>query len=176
MLGHLRTNIGAIFLGITVMTVIPWTIEQWHLVSDQREREAYLHDLRTGPLDRLVTFKPFTAEDASLVKGGVSQTSFTRSAMVDIPATRVVSLFCQYDDNRLIRLSTSEPDEITIEKGDNTLNIGYSVIDFGLPAFTDKGFDYKRCGFYWSKIFRLHLATDIDREIELKSNEFRIEE
>lgn len=176
MLAHLRTNIGAIFIGIVVMTSIPWLIEQRNLISDQRQREAYLHDLRTGPISNIIDFQPFIATEAVLSVGGVSQTSFTRTAKATIPATRRVSLFCLYPDNRLIRVRTSEPDEITIEEGTNTLNIAYSVLDYGLESLAERGLDFTKCRFYWSKIFTLHLATDIDREVELKSNEFRVRE
>lgn len=173
-MGLLRAKIGAILTGMIVMSAVPWLIEQRNLVQETRQREAYLHQLRSGPISNIVKFGPFLATEAVLSKGGLSQTSFTRTSSADIPATRRVKLFAQCNDNQVYTLGVSEPQDITIEKGDNTLNISYNVNDFGFRAMLERGIDYSNCSFYWSKIFTMHLAAGIDRVAELHSNAFRI--
>lgn len=173
-MGHLRAKAGAIIIGVVVMTSVPWMIEQRNLVQERREREAYLHQLRSGPISNIVKFGPFIATEAVLSKGGLSQTSFTRTSSADITATRRVKLLAQCNDNQIYTLGISTPQDITIEKGDNTLNVSYNVNDFGFGAMLERGIDYSNCTFYWSKIFTMHLAAGIDRVAELHSNAFRI--
>lgn len=173
-MGHLRAKVSAILIGVLIMTSVPWLIQQRNLVQERREREAYLHKLRSGPISDIVQFGPFLATEAVLSKGGLSQTSFTRTSTVDIPATRRVKLFAQCNDNQVYTLGVSEPQEVTIEKGENAIQISYNVNDFGFGAMLERGIDYTNCSFYWSKIFTMHLAAGIDRASELHSNAFRI--
>lgn len=173
-MGHLRAKVGAILTGMIVMSAVPWLIEQRNLVQETRQREAYLHQLRSGPISNIVKFGPFLATEAVLSKGGISQTSFTRTSTDDIQATRRVKLFAQCNDNQVYTLGVSEPQEITIEKGENAVPISYNVNDFGFGAMLERGIDYSNCSFYWSKIFTLHLAAGIDRVAELHSNAFRV--
>jgi hypothetical protein len=172
---HLRTNAGTIVVSILIFTVLPLAVERWHLIREQRVGVETINEMTYGDLSKFFRIdEGLSATDASKAKGLLSTTEFTRYAWRDISASQVLSLTCIYDGGRRINLAERDPINLKIDQGLRTVNVAYSLHDFGIDELSQKGVSPEGCSFYWTKQWTLQLASGVDRIIELKSNRFRI--
>jgi hypothetical protein len=175
MIRHLRANTGAIVVAMLIFTVIPLAVERWHILRDHRIAQSTLHEMQFGSIDPFFRVDGgMNATDASESNDLISHTTFTRFSWRETAADQVLRLSCIYQGGRRIDLRTRQPINLRIEEGLRTINISYSLHDFGVDELASRGLDPRKCDYYFTKEWTLHLASGIDRVYELKSNTFRI--
>lgn len=158
------------------MTIIPLSLEKWRSARDQRMYNATIHELQYGDLRQF--FRITSGMAANNVHANdpdrLSETTFDRFAWRDISSDQVLKLSCLYNRKRWIDLKQREPIKVPIEQGEKTITIPYSLDDFGLQDFIQKGLNPLNCEFVWTKEWTLHLAPNVDRIYQVQSNTFRI--
>lgn len=175
MIKHAKANAGAIVVAMVIFTVIPLAVERWHILRDHRMAQSTIHEMQFGDIEQFFRIDGgMKASDASEGNDLISETTFTRYSWRDTAADQVLRLSCIYQGGRRIDLKTREPINLKIEGGLRTINISYSLHDFGFDEFVAHGLDPRKCDFYFTKEWTLHLASGIDRVYELKSNTFRV--